>query len=161
MIGTKAGIRFYTSSKFRESHTHNSIINTKSFQIVQKGGFKFTGEFAQGGFVFADTFDDFVLHVSDVHDVLDGVAGKFERAADEIGKDKGAPVADVRVVIYGGAAAVEADVFTGGVKRGELLHGARQCIEEFQGHLRTGKLNGGRRKQKQFIDLPVGHREAG
>jgi hypothetical protein len=41
-----------------------------AFQIVEKRGFKFSGELPERGFVFADALDDFVLDVRDVHDVL-------------------------------------------------------------------------------------------
>jgi hypothetical protein len=67
-----------------------------------------------GGFVFADTLDDFVLHVGDVHDVCDGVALEFEGAADEVAEDERAPVADVREVIDGRPAAIHADFFAAG-----------------------------------------------
>ncbi len=104
------------------------------FQVVEERGFKFAGELAQGGFVFADALDDLVLDVRDVHDVLHVVAGKFERAADEVGEDERAPVADVREVIDGRAAAIHADFFAGGIERREFLDGAGQRVEQFQGH---------------------------
>jgi len=98
--------------------------------------------------VFADTLDDFVLDVGDVHDVFHVVAGEFERAADEVGEDERAPVADVRVVINGRAAAIQPDFFAGGIQRRELLDGARERVEQFQGHLSGGQVTVRRGKEK-------------
>ncbi len=53
--------------------------------------------------------DDFVVHVGDVHDVVERVAGGAQPAAHEVVKDKGPEVADVGVVVDGGAAGVHAD----------------------------------------------------
>ena len=52
--------------------------------------------------------DDLVVDVGDVHDVLDGDALLLEKAAQEIDVQEGAEVADVAVVVDGGAAGVEA-----------------------------------------------------
>ena len=101
----------------------------KRLQVVEKRGLKFSGELAQRGFIFADALDDFVLDVRDVHDVLDVVAGKFQRAADEVGEDERAPVADVREVINGRAAAIHSDFPR--MERGEFLDGAGQRVEQF------------------------------
>ena len=96
----------------------------EGFQILQKGGFKLAGELAQGGLIFAHPLDDLVLHVRDVHHVFHLVAGEFERATDQIGKDERAPVADVGEVIDRRSAAVHAHAFAGGVQWGERLHRA-------------------------------------
>ena len=47
--------------------------------------------------------------VRDVHHVLDAVAEEFERAAKNVGVQKGTKVADMRVVVDGGAAGVEGE----------------------------------------------------
>jgi len=67
-------------------------------------------------------FDDFVLHVRDVHHLPDGVTLEFEVAADEIAEDERAPVADVREVIDGRPAAIHADLALAG--RCEILNRA-------------------------------------
>ena len=57
--------------------------------------------------------DDLVVDVGDVHDVVDGEAVQREDAAQHVDVQKGAEVADVAVVVDGGAAAVQAQ----GVRR--------------------------------------------
>ncbi len=47
--------------------------------------------------------------VSDVHHVLDAVAEEFKRATKDVGVQEGTEVADVRVIIDGGAAGVEGE----------------------------------------------------
>ena len=61
--------------------------------------------------------DDLVVDVGDVHDVLDGDALLLEEAAQQIDMQEGAEVADVAVVVDGGAAGVEREGFA--VGRGE------------------------------------------
>ena len=53
--------------------------------------------------------------VRDVHHVLDAVAQEFERATKDVRVQEGPEVADMRVVIDGGAARVESE--GRGVKR--------------------------------------------
>jgi len=55
-------------------------------------------------------------------------------AADEVAKNEGAPIADVREVVDRGSAAVHADVFSRRVERCEFLHRTRKCIKKFQSH---------------------------
>jgi len=56
-----------------------------------------------------------VADVGDVHHVLDAVAQEFERAAKDVGVQEGPEVADMRIVVDGGAAGVESE--GRGVKR--------------------------------------------
>jgi hypothetical protein len=43
----------------------------QSFEIFEKGDFKFAGELTEAGISFPDAFDNFVINVSDIHDVHD------------------------------------------------------------------------------------------
>ena len=101
------------------------------FQILEERGFKFSREFRQSRFGFADAPDDFVLDVRDVHDVRDLEIFEFQITPDKVGKDERAPVADVREVINGRAAAIHPDFFLRGVEGREFLDGARECVEQF------------------------------
>ena len=53
--------------------------------------------------------DDLVVDVGDVHDVAHGVSTLPEKSAQQVDGDEGAEVADVSVVVDGGAAGVHAD----------------------------------------------------
>ena len=64
--------------------------------------------------------DDLVIHVSDVHDVLELEAALAQEAPQDIHGDKGAEVADVAVVVDRGAAGVHANVIVRG--RSEFFH---------------------------------------
>ena len=57
--------------------------------------------------------------IGDVHHVLDAVAQEFERTTKDVGVQEGTEVADMRVVIDGGAAGVE------GKGRGGVRGGSR------------------------------------
>ena len=62
------------------------------------------------------------------------VALEFQKAPDEIGEDERAPVADVGEVIDRRPAAIHADSLVGRIQRRKLLHGARQRVEQCEGH---------------------------
>ena len=47
--------------------------------------------------------------VRDIHHVLDAVTQEFERATKDVGVQEGTKVADMRVVVDGGAAGVESE----------------------------------------------------
>ena len=53
--------------------------------------------------------DDLVVHVGEVVDVGDGVAEVLEVAAHDLARQRGADVADVRLVLHRHAAHVHAD----------------------------------------------------
>ncbi len=77
--------------------------------------------------------DDLIVHVGDVHDVVEFVAVQVKHAAQQIVKDEGAEVADVREVVNGGSAGVHADgVRVDGDERLDLLG---QRVVEAQGHV--------------------------
>jgi len=67
--------------------------------------------------------------------VADGEAFEFEIAPDEIGENKRAKISDVREVMHGRAAAIKTDIFSGWIERDKFLHGTRERVEKFQGHI--------------------------
>ena len=117
-------------------------------QVLEERRFVFAGEFAQRRLRFADALDDLVVHVRDVHHVRDLEAFEFEVAPDEVAEDERAPVADVREVIDRRPAAIHADLLAGRIERDELLHRARQCVEQFQTHSCGSRVSEADGKQK-------------
>ena len=82
--------------------------------------------------------DDLVVHVGDVHDVVEPVAARPQPAAQEIDKDEAAEIADVRVIVDGRAAGVHPDRI---IRQGsERLHFLREGIIEAQRH-KLGKFS--------------------
>jgi hypothetical protein len=59
---------------------------------------------------------------------------ELEVAADKIGEDESAEIADMGEIIDRRPAAIEADVSAGRVERNEFLHRARQSIKQTQSH---------------------------
>ena len=76
--------------------------------------------------------NDFVVHVGDVHDVFDFVSTLAKEALEKVHSNEGAEVADVAVIVDGGAAGIHADfVVDQGV---ELLDLAGERVVKAQGH---------------------------
>ena len=76
--------------------------------------------------------DDLVVHVGDVHDVVERIAAARSHAAQDVLEGEGAEIADVGVVVDGGAAGVHADgVVVGGSEFLDLL---RERVIEAQRH---------------------------
>ena len=96
----------------------------------------FCGVLANGDAGGGRVADDLVVHVGDVHDVLQLVAALPQEAAQQFDDDEGAEVADVAVVVNRGPAGVHADgvVF----QRVELLDFGGQSIEELKRHKFAG-----------------------
>src|SRR5205814_1488555 len=90
-------------------------------EVLQKGALVLGGELPQSDLGLVHPRDDFVLHVRDVHYVGDGVALEFEITAHQVTKGKRPKISDVAKVIHRGSAAVDADLFAGGVERREGL----------------------------------------
>ena len=94
--------------------------------LLELGGVVGDGEVGGGGVA-----DDLVVDVGDVHDVVDGDALLAEEAAEDVDVEEGAEVADVAVVVDGGAAAVHAE--RGRADGGEGLDFSAEGVEEFDG----------------------------
>ena len=78
--------------------------------------------------------DDLVVDVGDVHDVLDLHAELAQEAAEDVDVEEGAEVADVAVVVDGGAAGVHAQGAAVDGRKGFGLQAER--VEEMQGRRR-------------------------
>jgi hypothetical protein len=103
-------------------------------QIIQERLLKTRGVFPQRHFLLAYPIDDFVLDVGDVHHLLDRVAPEFEVTPHQIGKHKGAEVANMAVVINRRAATIHADLFPARVQRNKFLDGPGQRIKKLERH---------------------------
>ena len=75
-----------------------------------------------------------VTHIGDVHHVDDVIAEQLERAAQHVGIEERPKVADVRVVVDGGAAGVERHSPAGGIERREDLLALRERVVEAKAH---------------------------
>ena len=78
---------------------------------------------AMGTCGVAGVADDLVVYVGDVHDVVDGDSLLADEAAEDVDVEEGAEVADVAVVVDGGAAAVHAE--RGCCRRGRAFQSFR------------------------------------
>ena len=74
--------------------------------------------------------DDLVVHVGDVHDVMDLVSALAQVAAQNVHGHEGAEVADVAVVVDGRSAGVHADLVVH--ERPEFFNFAGKCVEQAQ-----------------------------
>ena len=82
--------------------------------------------------------DDLIVHVRDVHDVVQPETVGAKGLAQDVHEREGSEIADMREVVHGGTARVHAD---GVVVRGsELLHLLRERIVESQRH-KVGKFH--------------------
>ncbi len=97
-------------------------LDGEGVHVFEEGVFVDAGVVADGGVGGEGVADDLVVDVGDVHDVLGGDALLVEEAAEDVDVEKGAEVADVAVVVDGGAAAVHAE--GGGADGREGLDGA-------------------------------------
>jgi hypothetical protein len=76
--------------------------------------------------------DNFIVHIRDVHDVLQSEAVQPEDLAKEVHERERAEVADVREIVNRGAAGIHADRVI--ACRSELLDLLGKRIVEAQGH---------------------------
>ena len=76
--------------------------------------------------------DDFILHVGDVHDVVEFIAAGAQPAAEQVLKGERPQVADVDEIVDRGPAGVHSDHIS--VERSEGLDLLRKGVVEAQGH---------------------------
>ena len=81
----------------------------------------------------ADRANDFVFDVRDVHDMSHLVTAIRQPAPQQIFKDKGPVVADVRIIVDGRPTGIEPDSWR--IQRNEFLLRARQRVVEMDGHV--------------------------
>jgi hypothetical protein len=107
--------------------------------IVEKGLHEFLGVVANGQARGGGVGDDAVVHVGQVHDVMHFEAAELEEAAQDVLKNESAVVADVGVVVDGGAAGVHAD-FAGLLRNERLGLAAEGVVELNIGHVMFDSL---------------------
>src|SRR5436305_12996463 len=74
--------------------------------------------------------DDFVIHVGDVHHVLELMAALPQEPAQNVYRDKGAEIADMAVVVDGEPACIHADCVVHGWL--EFLDFVRERVVEMK-----------------------------
>ena len=84
-------------------------LDAECFAIVEEGLGEFFGVVADADALGGGVGDDAVVDIGEVHDVGEAEAAEFEKAAEDVLEDEGAEVADVGVVVDGGAAGVHGD----------------------------------------------------
>ena len=109
-------------------------LDAEGVEVFEEGALEAVGVVGDGEVGGGGVADDLVVDVGDVHDVLDGDALLEEEAAEDVDVEEGAEVADVAVVVDGGAAAVHAEC--GLAYGGEGLGFSAEGVEEFEvGHV--------------------------
>ena len=76
--------------------------------------------------------NDLVVHVGNVHHVLDADPGQLEEAAQHVDLQKSTKIADVAVIVDRRPAGVHAQGVA--VRGDEFIHLSRKGIEETEGH---------------------------
>ena len=94
----------------------------EGLEVVEKGRLELAGELPERRAGLADALDNLVVHVGDIHHLRDGIAFEVQITPHQVAEDERAPIADVREVIDGRAAAVHADRLPGWIQRDELVH---------------------------------------
>ncbi len=107
-------------------------LDVEGVHVFEEGALVLGGVLGDGLAGGGGVADDLVVDVGDVHDVVQGEAVEAGGAAQQVDVEEGAEVADVAVVVDGGAAAVEAqDVAVGGEERFDFTG---ESVEEFECH---------------------------
>ena len=108
-------------------HDQFGMLDVQRIGVFQKSLLVFRGVLLHRDAVARGIANDLVVHVGDVHDVLQLVAALLQEAAQHVDHDKGAEVADVPVVIHRGTAGIHADQVV--FQRTKLLDLPRQGVE--------------------------------
>ena len=121
--------------------------------ILEVLGLKALGHFLHGGALLLALLDELVIDIGDVGDIDDLVAAVFQIAAQGIEHDQRAGVADVDIVVNGGAADVDA-VFAGHLRH-KLFLLAGQGVENLHKNSPSCRANKSRSRtsQSRFADL--------
>src|SRR5262245_5468471 len=78
--------------------------------ILEKGLFKSGGILPHAKMIASGVADDLVVHVRDIHHVIELVAAAAQEASQNVNRDEGAEVPDVSVVIDSRAAGVHSNL---------------------------------------------------
>ena len=81
-------------------YTEDPAVFEKSFGIFDR-------IFLQANSLFPGVLDGFVVHVGDIHDVNDAVVAVAQIPAQQVLEYKGAEIAHMSVIVYGGAARIK------------------------------------------------------
>ena len=111
--------------------------------ILKEGGLVALGVFLDRLLAGHGRTDDLVLHVGNVHDVVEFESASAEPAAEDVLEGEGPQVADVDVVIDGGPAGLHADGAS--IGGGEVFDLLGQGVIEAQGHTGFGSYIHGSR----------------
>jgi len=85
--------------------------------------------------------DDAVIHIGEVHDVIQLETAPLQETAKNILKNKGAEIADVRIVVSGGAARVHAN-FAGFLRDEGLNFCGEGIVDLDRVHFARSRLSG-------------------
>ena len=107
-------------------------LDVQRLRVLEKGLAINRGEFLQRQVFLARAADGLVVHVGELHDVIDLITEMPQRAPEQIDRDIGAEIADVAVIIDGRPADIEADAFAGGIERLHRLDRAGQRVVELE-----------------------------
>src|SRR5882762_1312101 len=83
--------------------------DAESFAIVEEGLDEFLGVITDAEVLGGGVGDDAIVDVGEIHYVSQAKAAEFQEAAENVLEDEGAVVADVGVIVDGGAAGVHGD----------------------------------------------------
>ena len=100
--------------------------------ILQERLRVYGGVFAQGLFFGRRVADDFVIHVGDVHHVIQAVTAGSQPPPQNVDEGEGAEVANVGVAVDGGTAGVQAHRVI--ARRVKLLDALREGVIKTQRH---------------------------
>lgn len=133
-------------------------LNAEELAIGVEGLADGIGELGDGDGPLRRPLDDFVVDVGQVHHLFDGPSTHVERATEEVFKQKGPKIAEVRRIVDRRPARVERDLRA--VGRGEGFYAAGQRVVKSKlGHIfkLTTRQVGGRLGAWDEVDRPLGH----
>ena len=110
-------------------------LDPQRLDIFEECFFELRSEFREWNFRFSRATDRLVINVGDVHHAIHLVAAQLEMPLEQIFKDVGAKISDMRPAINGRSASVDFDRARGGVSRLEFFDLARVGVKELKSHV--------------------------
>ena len=114
------------------THEFLRLLDVERIAIFEECGLVLSRVVVNADSGFGGVTNDLVVHVGDVHDVVEGMAAKAQKAAEKVHSYEGAEIADVAVVVNCGSAGIEADGTVLG--RAELFDIAGKSVVKAQRH---------------------------
>ena len=132
---------------------HGGLFAVQPGGVLEVLGLKALGHFLHGGALLLALLDELVINIGDVGDIDDLVAAVFQVAAQGIEHDQRAGIADVDIVVNGGAADIDA-VFAGHLRH-KLFLLTGQGVENLHKNSPSCRANKSRSRtsQSRFADL--------